>query len=496
MNQEFSTVHSLILGKPIHFKDSNIFNFWKINLSSNKAYDVIIIGTGQSGAPLANYLANKGQKVAIIEKDQVGGTCVNWGCTPTKTLYASARVAHIARRASEYGVTTDSLEVDFSKVMARKDEVVKIWHDGSVKRLSQNNNINLYYGEGSFLSKTVVQVRIESGEKLTLEAPRIFINTGGRARVTQIPGLESNDYLDNKKILGLKILPKHLLILGGGYIGLEFGQMFHRFGSQVTVINRGDRLLSREDPDISEAVRDVLQEEGLEILFQSSIEEIKKLSENEYSFTIIQVGQKKEIIGSHLLIAIGREPNSDMLNLNAVGVETDSHGFIKATDKLETTSDGIYVLGDVKGGPAFTHISYDDYRIVRDNLYEERNKTIYDRSVPNVVFIDPQLGSVGLNETEAKKKNIIYDLYKMNMSSIARAFEMSEEKGFLKVLVNPQDQTILGATVFGFEGGELMNMLQIAMEAKFPITKLQEDVFAHPTLAEGFNNLFTYYKIN
>ena len=375
-------------------------------MSSNKTYDVIIIGSGQSGVPLATYLAGKNKKVAVIEKDRVGGTCVNWGCTPTKTLYASARIAHTTRRASEYGINTGSVAVDFTKVMSRKDGVVKIWYDGSVKRLTTNEHIDLYYGEGSFLSRSVVRVKKDSGEEISLEATRIFINTGGRARILKIPGLESIEYLDNKKILQLKTLPEHLVILGGGYIGLEFGQMFHRFGSRVTIIQRGDRLLSREDPDISEAVKESMQEEGLEILFHSSIEEIKKLSETNYAFTINQQGQQKQIIGTHLLMAIGRVPNSDMLNLQSAGVETDARGFIKASDTLETTTEGIYVLGVIKGGPAFTHISYDDYRIVRDNLYEEKDKTIHDRSVPNVVFIDPQLGSVGLNESEAKKKNI------------------------------------------------------------------------------------------
>lgn len=465
-------------------------------MTDNKKYDAIIIGTGQAGNPLAKYLASKGLKVAIIEKEResVGGTCVNWGCTPTKTLYASARVSHIVNRSKEYGIHTNSVEVNFQEVMNRKNDVVKIWHDGSVNGLSNNKNIDLLFGEGSFVNKKTVQVKLLTGEKITIESERIFINTGARAKILQIPSLDSIDYLDNRKILSLTTLPKHLVIIGGGYIASEFGQMFCRFGSKVTIIVRGDRLLSREDPDISQAVGEIFEQEGIQVFYHSSVREIKKLANESYSFIIDQSGQQKEIQGTHLLMAIGRVPNSGMLNLASAGIKSDAKGFIQTNEKLETNVEGIYALGDVKGGPAFTHISYDDFRIVRDNLYEGKKRIVNDRSVPNTVFIDPQLGSVGLNETEAKKQNIPYDFYKMNMSSIARAFEMSEDKGFLKVLVNPQDQTILGATVFGFEGGEIMAMLQIAMESKMTIEKLKDDVFAHPTLAEGFNNLFTYYK--
>ena len=460
------------------------------------SYNTIIIGSGQGAYPLATELASKNLKVAVIEREKLGGTCINWGCTPTKTLYASARVAHITKRASDYGVELGSTpSVNFSEVMKRKNKVVDIWHSGITNNLEKNPNIDVLYGEGSFIDGRTVKVTKTSGEILEISGERIVINTGARSRVQEIEGLETIDYLDNKKILQLDSLPQHLVIIGGGYIALEFGQMFQRFGSKVTIIQRSERLLSREDNDIAEQVKEILESEGITVKVNSKVLKIKKLTENNYSFTIDTNGTVEDIQGTHLLMAIGREPNSDMLNLEAAGVEVDEKGFIKTNEKLETTSESVYAIGDVKGGPAFTHISYDDFRILKNKWFGDGSRTIHNRSVPSTVFIDPQLGRVGLNEKQAKKKGISYDLYQMKMSSIARAFEMDEQLGTLKVLVNPADQTIIGTSVLGFEGGEIMNMLQIAMEAKMSINNLRDDVFAHPTLAEGFNNLFTYYKV-
>ena len=286
-------------------------------MSNNRKYDAIIIGTGQAGNPFAKYIATMGFKVAIIEKerDSVGGTCVNWGCTPTKTLYASARVALMIHRSKDYGIHVHDKTVNFQEVMNRKNHVVKIWHEGAVKGLTQSENIDLFYGEGSFIDEKTVQIKLESGEQITIDADKIFINTGARAKIPQIPGLETIEYLDNRKILQLQSLPEHLVIIGSGYIALEFGQMFHRFGSEVTIIARGDRLLSKEDPDISQAVREVLEEEGIQIMFHSSVQEIRRLSSKVYSYSVNHAGKLINIQASDLLLAIGRVPNYDMINL-------------------------------------------------------------------------------------------------------------------------------------------------------------------------------------
>ena len=464
-------------------------------MSSTKSYNTIIIGSGQGAYPLAKELANKQLKVAVIERDKLGGTCINWGCTPTKTLYASARVAHVVKKAHEYGIEVKDISINFPQVMERKNKVVDIWHDGITNNLEKDENIDVYYGEGSFINNRTVKIKQNNNEETKITADRIVINTGARARVQDIEGLEKIDYLDNKKILQLKTLPEHLVIIGGGYIALEFGQMFKRFGSEVTIIQRSGRLLSREDDDISDHVKKILEEEGIQVKVDSRVTKIRKNSDNDYTFTIETNGNNEDIHGTHLLMAIGRIPNSDSLNLQTAGIETESNGVIKINKYLETSTPGIYAIGDVKGGPAFTHISYDDYRILKELWFENSNRTINERSIPSTVFIDPQLGRIGFNEKQAKKQNLSYDLYKMNMSAIARAFEMGETKGILKVLVNPVYQTILGASILGFEGGELMNMIQIAIEAKMNINKLKNGVFAHPTLAEGFNNLFTYYKV-
>ena len=448
-------------------------------------HDAVIIGTGQSGKPLAIALGRAGWKVAVIEREHVGGTCINVGCTPTKTLVASGRVAYLARRGPDYGVKTGSVKVEMRRVLERKRSVVRRFRNGGQKSLEKAANVELIFGEARFVGGTRVAVNLMRGGTRELESKRIVVNTGGRPAVPPIPGLDQIRYLDSTSIMELAEVPKHLVVLGGGYIGLEFCQMFRRFGSRVTIVNRDPRLVLREDPDVSEEVEKILKEDGIKVLNSAQVTRVQK------SGTGVRVVlQSGGVSGSHLLVAVGRVPNTDRLNLAAAGVETDKAGFIKVNPKLETNVPGIYAVGDVKGGAAFTHISYDDFRILRENWLNEGGASIEGRPVPNCVFIDPQLATVGLNETEAQKRGLDYRVAKLPMTGVARAIEMSETRGFMKAIVDAKTRQILGCTILGVEGGEIMSMLQIAMMGRIPYPLIKEGVFAHPTLAESLNNLF------
>jgi pyruvate/2-oxoglutarate dehydrogenase complex dihydrolipoamide dehydrogenase (E3) component len=448
-------------------------------------HDAVIIGTGQSGKPLALALGRAGWKVAVIEREHVGGTCINVGCTPTKTMVASGRVAYLARRGVDYGVKTGPVKVDLHRVFERKRRVVESFRNGGQKRLEKAANVELIFGEASFAGGMRVAVRLKRGGTRELEGKRIVVNTGGRPAVPPIPGLDQVRYLDSTSIMELTEVPKHLVVLGGGYIGLEFCQMFRRFGSRVTIVNRDPRLVLREDPDVSTEVEKILKEDGIDVLNSAQVTRVAKKGTG-----VRVVLQSGETSGSHLLVAVGRVPNTDRLNLARAGVETDRAGFIKVNPKLETNVPGVYAIGDVKGGPAFTHISYDDFRILRENWLHGGHAAIEGRLVPNCVFIDPQLATVGLNETEAQKRGLDYRVAKLPMTGVARAIEMSETRGFMKAIVDAKTRQILGCTILGVEGGEIMSMLQIAMMGKIPYPAIKEGVFAHPTLAESLNNLF------
>jgi len=452
-------------------------------------FDTVIIGTGQSGKPLAIALARAGRKVAVIERKQVGGTCINVGCTPTKTMVASGRVAYLARRAKDYGVDAGRVTVNMRRVIDRKRRMVESFRNYGQKTLEKTANLELVFGEARFKNARRVVVELKGGGTRELEGKRIVVNTGGRPAVPTIPGLDRIRFLDSSSIMELAELPKHLIVLGGGYVGLEFCQMFRRFGARVTIVNRDPRLILREDPDVSAEVEKILEEDGIEILNSTQVTLLEKTRAGVRA--VLETGEgARRISGSHLLLALGRVPNSDRLNLGAAGVETDSSGFIKVNPKLETNVPGIYAIGDVKGGPAFTHISYDDFRVLRENWLNGGNATIEGRPVPNCMFIDPQLATVGLNESEAQKRGIDHRVAKLPMTGVARALEMSETRGFMKAVVDAKTQQILGCTVLGVEGGEIMSMLQIAMMGKLPYPAIKEAIFAHPTLAESLNNLF------
>ncbi len=458
-------------------------------MSTHEQYDCIVIGAGQAGTPLSRSLAQAGLRTALIEAIHLGGTCVNEGCTPTKTMVASARVAHLVRRAVDYGVHSGRIGIDMSRVRQRKRDIVRSFRDGLQARAEQTADLTLIYGEARFTGPKSVQVDPKDGDPRTIRADRIFINAGTRASRPPVEGLETVPYVDNASIMELDVVPDHLLVLGGGYIGLEFGQMFRRFGSDVTVLESGNQLLGREDPDVAAEVARILGQDGIGIFFNAKCRQATRTGRRiQVEFTA--GGQMQAAEGSHLLVATGRVPNTDRLNLAASGVETDSRGFIKVNGRLETNVEGIYALGDINGGPAFTHISYDDFRVIRANLLEQKNVTTENRLVPYTVFIDPQLGRVGLSETEARARGRQFRVARMPMTSVARALETDETRGFMKALVEIGTGQILGAAILGAEGGEIMSVLEVAMMGKLPYTALKDAIFAHPTFAESLNNLF------
>ena len=454
-------------------------------------YDALVIGSGQAGTPLSTTLARAGWKTAIIEREHIGGTCINEGCSPTKTMVASARVAYLARRGVDYGVQTGPISVDMKVVRQRKRDIVTSFRGGSQRRIENAEGLDLLAGEARFISSKTVEVRLANGETRQLVADKIFINIGARPSMPSLSGVDKVPVLDSTSIMELDVVPEHLLVIGGGYIGLEFGQMFRRFGSKVTIVQRGAHLLAREDDDVADEVAKIMREDGLEILLETTPLHIEQLADGRLQLAVRTPAGERVLSGSHLLIATGRTPNTDWLNLAATGLEADKRGFLHANEQLETSVPGIYALGDVKGGPAFTHISYDDFRIIRTNLLEGGNATIHDRLVPYTVFIDPQLGRVGLSETEARSQGRNIRVAKMPMNYVARALEVDESRGFMKAIVDADTKQILGCVVLGLEGGEIMTILQIAMMGKLPYTALRDGIFAHPTLAEGLNNLFT-----
>lgn len=468
---------------------------------SPQSFQAIVIGSGQGGTPLVSALAAAGHKTALIESTHIGGTCINEGCTPTKTMVASAKVAYYARRQADYGIkststsggTAPEVTVDMNVVRKRKRDIVDSFRGGSEGRLEKTENVTLIRGQARFVGKKEIEVAPKAdGEKQTLTAEWIFINVGCRPAPLDVPGASEVEILDSTSVMELDTVPEHLVVVGGGYVGLEFAQMFRRFGSKVTVVQRSGKLLGREDEDIADEVKKILEEDGLEILLNAKPTSVKRGDSGNLEVTLDLAvnGEKKNVKASHVLAAAGRLPCTKDLGLEAAGVDMGKGGFVKVNDKLETSVDGIYALGDVKGGPAFTHISYDDFRILKANLLNGGSATITDRLVPYTVFMDPQLGRIGLTEAEARAQGRKVRIGKMPMSWVARALEMDETRGIMKVIVDGEHDQILGCAILGIDGGEVMSMLQIAMLGKLPYTALRDGVFAHPLLAESLNNLF------
>jgi pyruvate/2-oxoglutarate dehydrogenase complex dihydrolipoamide dehydrogenase (E3) component len=443
-------------------------------------FDAIVIGSGQAGNPIAQKMTDHGWKVALIEKAHLGGTCINTGCTPTKTMVASAQVAHYVRNSAQWGVHSSNLRVDLPAIVARKNKVVESFRAGQQRRVDERPNLRLYRGLARFTGPHNLAV----GDDI-LGSERIFINTGTRTAVPRIDDLDSVGYLNNASIMELNEIPEHLLVLGGGYIGLEFGQMFHRFGSKVTVIHQSGEILPREDADVSSELRKLLVAEGIEFSLNAKTTRVAKTN-GQIVLSVETSAGKTTVSGSHLLVATGRIPNTEDLQLEKAGVERDTRGYVKVNNRLETNVPGVWALGDVKGGPAFTHISYNDYQIVFGNLIEGKKQTTDNRYVPYSVFTDPQLGGVGMTEKKAREKGYKLKIGKIPMSNVARAIERDETGGLMKIVVDASNDRILGASILAIEGGELVQILGMLMLAGVPYTLLKGAVYIHPTLAEGF----------
>jgi pyruvate/2-oxoglutarate dehydrogenase complex dihydrolipoamide dehydrogenase (E3) component len=462
-------------------------------LQAEKRLDAVVIGSGQGGTPLCQTLAGAGMRTAMVEREHVGGTCVNEGCTPTKTMVASARVAYLARRGADYGVHTGELKIDLGKVRERKRAIVESFRNGNQSRIEKTKNLELIFGEAEFTGPKTILVRKKDGGQVRLSADRFFINAGCRPAVPKIEGLEKVSYLNSTSIMELDAVPEHLLVLGAGYIGLEFGQMFRRFGSRVTIVQSGAQLLASEDADVAEGVLQIFREDGIEVLLKSRGVRVTKVATG-IELIVESAGASRQISGTHMLVAAGRVSNADLLNTKAAGIATDYRGFIEVNERLETNVAGVFALGDIKGGPAFTHISYDDFRIIRSNVIEKGNASTTGRMVPLTIFIDPQLGRIGMTEAEARASGRKIRVAKMPLSYVARALEVDESRGFMKVIVDAESSQMVGAAILGIEGGEIMSQVQLAMMGKLPYTVLKDAVFAHPTLAESFNNLFSHFQ--
>jgi pyruvate/2-oxoglutarate dehydrogenase complex dihydrolipoamide dehydrogenase (E3) component len=444
-----------------------------------KKFDAIVIGTGQAGPSLSARLAGAGMQVAVVERKLFGGTCVNTGCIPTKTLVASARAAYMARRAADFGVTIDgSVTVDMKKIKARKDDVAGRSNHEIPEWMKKTSNLTVFKGHARFEGPHTVNIGDE-----VLEADKIFINVGGRARVPSMPGIDQVDYLTNSSMMQVDYLPEHLIIIGGSYIGLEFAQMYRRFGSQVTVIEMGPRLIARDDEDVSEAVKEILENEGINIRLNAECMAVEKNNDKVRVKLDCQKGDKA-VNGSHLLLAVGRIPNTDDLGLDQAGIETDERGYIRVDDQLRTNVHGIWALGDCNGKGAFTHTSYNDFEIVAANLLDDDPRRVSDRIVCYGLYIDPPLGRAGMTEAQVRQSGRKALIGKRHMTNIGRAIEKGETQGFMKILVDTDSTEILGAAILGVGGDEAIHSILDIMYAKKPYTVIQRAMHIHPTVSE------------
>jgi pyruvate/2-oxoglutarate dehydrogenase complex dihydrolipoamide dehydrogenase (E3) component len=444
-----------------------------------ETFDAIIIGTGQSGPSLAARMAGEGMKTAIIERKRFGGTCVNTGCIPTKALIASARAAHVARRAADFGVAIGgAVAVDMRRVKARKDAIVRDSNEGVENWLKTMKNLTVYEGHGRFESPDTVRV---NGD--LLQAEKIVVNVGGRAAVPNMPGVDTVDYLTNSSMMEVDFLPEHLIVIGGSYIGLEFGQMYRRFGSHVTIVEMGPRLIGREDEDVSAAVKEILENEGIAIRLDAECIGLAKRG-GKVAVTASCAPGPEEVVGSHVLLAVGRRPNTDDLGLDKAGVETDKRGYITVDDQLRTSVPGIWATGDVNGRGAFTHTSYNDYEILAANMFDNDPRRVSDRLSAYALYVDPPLGRAGMTETEVRKSGRKALIGKMMMTSVGRARERSETQGFMKILIDAETKKILGASILGIGGDEIIHSILDVMYAGAPYTVIQRAMHIHPTVTE------------
>lgn len=454
-----------------------------------KHFDAIIIGSGQGGTPLSKKLAKNGWNTALIEMQQVGGACINTGCTPTKTMIASAKAAYDLSKVDQLGIEVGEWKVNMPAIIERKAKIVELFRNGSLKGLKETDNLTLIFGKASFAGSKTVEVKLNSGETEVVTADKIFLDTGTRPSIPPVDGLEKVGYFTSTSLMECKTIPAHLLIIGGGYIGLEFGQMYRRFGSKVTILEFSDRFLPAEDEDIAAEVLQFLSGESIEIVTSARLMKVHK--KGEVITASLQVGtENKTVECTHLLVAAGRTPNTDSLNLEVAGVELNKQGYINVNEKLETTAAGIYALGDVKGGPEFTHIAYNDYIVLYNNLVKGAEEHIGGRLVPYTMFTDPQLGRIGLTEQQAREKGLDIKVATLPMAHVARAIETGDERGIMKAIVDAGNGKLLGAAIIGTEGGEIMSVLEMAMVGNITWQQIRRMIFAHPLYAESLNNLF------
>lgn len=458
-------------------------------MAVNVEFDDVILGGGKGGKSLAMGLANAGHKVALIERGQIGGTCINVACIPTKTMVASAKIIELSQRAGEFGVSLPNAEPSLASIIERKRRVVNGMVETHRHLFSNTTNMEFMLGVGKFVAAKTIEVALNDGTKKLVSGKRLYVNTGSRTTIPNIKGLEQVSYLTSTSIMELEDLPSHLAIVGGGYIALEFAQIFVRLGAKVTVLLRGKRFLPREDQDIAAEVRKVLEEEGVVFLDNVAINSVAK-SEKGIDIAYEKDAESHTMNASHLMLAIGRTPNTENLGLDIAGIEVDKNGAIKVNEKLETTAPDVWAIGDCNGGPLFTHVSWDDFRIIKANVLNNAGRTTHDRLVPYTLFIDPELGRVGLTEEEAVAKGHNILVAKIPASKIPRANTSGETKGVLKAVVDKETKQILGCSLLCHSAGEVMSVVQMAMIGKLPYTTVRDTIFTHPTMAESLNLLF------
>ena len=452
-------------------------------------YEILILGSGEAGKYLAWTFAGSGRRVAVIERGLIGGSCPNIACLPSKNVIHSARVAALVRRSAEFGIHSDAIRVDMADVRRRKRSMV----DGLIavhRQRYEASGAELILGEGCFAAAKTIEVRLPDGGARVLTAERVVIDVGSRAAVPAVPGLAECKPLSHVEALELDRVPEHLLVLGGGYVGLEFAQAMRRFGSRVTVAERAPQLAAREDGDVGQALRELFEAEGIELVLGAEVLDVEGRSGAGLRMRVRTANGERSIAASDILVAAGREPNTNGIGLDLAGVELDTRGYVRVNERLETTAEGVWAVGDCAGSPQFTHVGFDDFRIVRDNWNGGR-RTTRDRLIPYCVFTDPELARVGMNETEAQRSGIAYRIAKIPMTAVLRARTLSETRGFLKALVDAHSDRILGFTAFGADAGELNAVVQVAMLTGAPYTALREAILTHPTIAEGLTVLFS-----
>lgn len=452
-------------------------------------YDLVVLGSGEAGKYLAWTLASQGKRAAVIERKYVGGSCPNIACLPSKNVIHSAKVASYFRRSEEFGIAMTDWAIDMAAVRARKRKMI----DGLIQihlHKFEASGAEIVMGNGQFVAPKTIEVALAAGGTRVFHGNLVVVNTGSRARIDRTPGLQEARPLTHIEALDLDRVPDHLLVLGGGYVGLELAQAMRRFGSRVTIVDRNGSLAHREDRDVSEALQQLFDDEGIEVSTSTILNDVAGTSGNSVQLHATRGGSPVVIEGSHLLVASGRTPNTDGIGLETAGIEVDGRGYVKVNERLETTAADVFAVGDCAGSPHFTHIGFDDFRIIRDNL-AGRNRVTTGRQVPSCLFTDPELARVGLNETEAKARGIGYRLAKISMGEVLRTRTLSESRGFMKALIEKDSDRILGFTAFGVEAGEVMAVVQVAMAAGLAYTALRDTVLTHPTIAEGLVSLFS-----